>query len=184
MEIRLYVLVGIPASGKSTFAREEIFGDSMWGLLDRYKAYYISRDKIREALRPAGQPYFSCEKEVYKRYIKSIQDAIDTEVARNLSYGQVNIYADATHATKASRRKLISNLHFPKSDDRYEVRFCEMNNFSLDEVIERDSRREKSVGEKVILDFYKRYEKITQEELDEYNDTYENVVFSRRGVYN
>lgn len=183
MKIMLYVLVGIPASGKSSFAREEIFGDSTWGLLARDKVYYISRDKIREALRPAGQPYFSCEKEVYKRYIKSIQDAIDKEVERNLSYGQVNIYADATHATKASRRKLLSNLHFPESDNRYEVRFCEVGNYySLDELIKRDSEREKSVGEKVIRDFYKRYEKIKEEELYGYREMYKNVDFSRRGV--
>lgn len=184
MRLELDVLVGVPASGKSSFARDNIFTTSSWGLLNRDKVYYVSRDRIREALRPEGQPYFSCEKAVYKQYIKSIQDAIDKEAAINLDYGQIYIYVDATHATKASRLKLMNNLHFPTQDgNRYEVKFFEVGKYlSLDELLERDSKRKKSVGEKVVRDFYNRYEKVTQEELDKYKTMHEGVIFSRIGV--
>jgi predicted kinase len=87
----LYLLCGTPGSGKSTWIKNHYKEDDI----------IISRDKIRFSMVADGEEYFSKEKEVYKEFIKQINE--------NLKLG-VNVYADATHLNKASRAKLLKNI--------------------------------------------------------------------------
>lgn len=90
---KLYIMVGIPASGKSTFAKKyDIFNNIV----------IISRDKIRFSLLKEEDSYFSKEEEVYDIFCKEIND--------NLALG-FDVFADATHLTKKSRAKLIKNIN-------------------------------------------------------------------------
>ncbi len=87
----LYLLMGIPGSGKSTWTRNH---------LTPYD-WYVSRDDIRFALVPDGEPYFSKEKEVLKRYIE------DINIGLNLGY---DVYADATQVSKWSRNNILNKV--------------------------------------------------------------------------
>ena len=94
----LYILCGIPASGKSTWAQEQIqkYPNDTW----------VSRDNIRFSMVKSPKEYFSQEKKVYHMYIAEIQKAINAQKG--------NIYADATHINKASRMKLLRALNISK----------------------------------------------------------------------
>lgn len=88
----LYVLVGVPASGKSTWLRKHVRS---------LNAVPVSRDGIRFALLGPNDDYFSKEKEVYDMFINQIKAGLDVAD---------NVIADATHITKGSRAKLFHNL--------------------------------------------------------------------------
>lgn len=83
---KLYILCGIPCSGKSTWAKG--------CLMD---AIHISRDDIRFSILKEGEEYFSHETEVYKEFIY--------EIAQTLMHGY-DVIADATHINHSSREKL------------------------------------------------------------------------------
>lgn len=87
---KLYILCGIPCSGKSTWAK---------GFL--MDAYHISRDEIRFSMLKDGEEYFSHETEVYKEFIY--------EITQTLMHGY-DVIADATHINKSSRAKLTKAI--------------------------------------------------------------------------
>lgn len=57
---KIYLLCGIPGSGKSTWAKNHLDDNSIW----------ISRDLIRFSMVSEEEEYFSKEKEVFKEFIK------------------------------------------------------------------------------------------------------------------
>lgn len=123
----LYILCGIPGSGKSTFAEK----------LMRDKAdediRYVSRDEIRFHLLKEGEDYFSHEDEVYDRFVGTI--------ANTLIDG-FDVIADATHCNHGSRAKLYNYLrlwHMPPED--YDVVFIQMTT-SFEECMKRNDLRE------------------------------------------
>lgn len=90
----LYLLAGVPGSGKSTWLK--------WHAPDN--SIIISRDQIRFSLLQDGEDYFAHESEVYFEFINQINDALENE------YSDAPIFVDATHLTKASRAKLLKRL--------------------------------------------------------------------------
>lgn len=88
----LYVMVGIPGMGKSTFVRNH----------KKETDVHASRDRIRFQLVKPGEGYFSKEKEVYKLFIKEIEDGLKANH---------DVYADATHLNRPSRNKLLNTLN-------------------------------------------------------------------------
>ena len=89
----LYVLVGIPGSGKS-----------YWGTdLARRMGYaYISRDAIRFSLLKDDEDYFAHEDEVFNIFCDKINEALTNNT---------NVIADATHLSEVNRYRLLSNLN-------------------------------------------------------------------------
>lgn len=87
----LYVMVGIPGSGKSTFAKAHTLPDEI----------YVSRDEIRFNLLNNDEDYFSHENEVTAEFYHRISEGLKS--------GH-NVWADATHISAASRRKLMNAL--------------------------------------------------------------------------
>lgn len=91
----LYILVGAPGAGKSTYIRTNTMAD---------RDIVISRDIIRFSHLLAHEDYFAHEDIVWKEFIERIQKAIDD------SNGPENIWCDSTCITTKAREKLLNAL--------------------------------------------------------------------------
>ena len=87
----LWILVGIPGSGKSTWAKKFAKDKNI---------FIVSRDEIRFSLLEPGDEYFAKEKRVWNEYVKRIQFFL----------GVGDVIADATHLNEKSREKLLAAL--------------------------------------------------------------------------
>lgn len=86
----LYIMVGLPGSGKSTYLQNYTRHDEV-----------VSRDAVRFSLVKEDEDYFSREPEVYREFVGTIA---------NLLRANFNVYADATHFTKKARKRLIQQI--------------------------------------------------------------------------
>ena len=91
---KLYVMCGVPGSGKSTWALEHI--PKMEG-----NTAYVSRDIIRLSKLKDSDDYFSKENEAFAEFIETIRKKI--EVCNS-------VVVDATHITPGARRKLFMSI--------------------------------------------------------------------------
>ena len=87
---RLWLLVGAPGSGKSTWAKQQ---NGIW----------ISRDAIRFSMLKEGDHYFDHEDDVFSAFCNEIRKAL-------LNTDDKDVYADASHLNWASRRKVLHNI--------------------------------------------------------------------------
>ncbi len=102
-EVKL--LVGIPASGKSTWAQQEAdFLES-----EKKTTAIISRDYVRQQLLGITgdedidkKTYFSKEREVFNEFVRQVNEAMEL--------GIDVVFVDATHISPQSRRKTLSRL--------------------------------------------------------------------------
>lgn len=97
MKKTLYLMSGIPASGKSTWCKARLTD------AEPETAIWHSRDEIRFALLKDGDNYFAYEDDVVKLWIKAIQASINDPFIKN-------IYVDATHLNDRSREKTLRQL--------------------------------------------------------------------------
>ena len=90
----LWLLCGIPGSGKSTWC-----GRAM----KKPGAVRVSRDVIRFALLDEGDDYFAHEGDVYREFVRAINESLwDNSVT--------DVFVDATHLNENSRNKLLKNI--------------------------------------------------------------------------
>lgn len=87
----LFILCGVPGSGKSTWASKQ-FGEKN----------IVSRDKIRFSFLDDESDYFDKETFVWEEFVREIQN--------RLSGDKKITVADATHINKRSRKKLLNAL--------------------------------------------------------------------------
>lgn len=132
-KLKLLVLQGIPASGKSTWAREFIKGKESWII--------VNRDSVRNMLGD----YWAPARE-------GLVDLIEEDIMISSSNLNYNIIVDATNLNP------LTILKWEKfaEDNNMEIEFRRFN-IALDEAIRRDSLRENPVGAKVIKNFYFKY---------------------------
>lgn len=134
----LIMLVGIPASGKSSYARQN------------YKDYKIySSDELREKLfNDVNDQVHNNElfRYIHKNIIKDLRDG------NNVVYDATNIYSK-------NRRKFLSKL-----SDIDCSKICVVFNVDVDKCKLRNSTRERKVPEEVID---KMYNKIETPSIDE-----------------
>lgn len=135
---KLYLISGIPGSGKSTFLKKYATG--------KPSALIISRDKIRFSLLQDEDPYFKYESIVENMFYTGITNAL------KLGY---DVFADQSSISPQARKKLINRV----------AGYTEINivyvDTPIEECIRRDSKREgrAHVGEAVIRDMAKKFTK-------------------------
>lgn len=116
----LIVLVGIPGSGKSTYAKQLLEKNSEWK--------YVSRDEIRYEYVTDQEHYFDHEYDVYKEFCNRID--------MHLLNGET-VIADATHINKGSRDKLLRTLTAP-----IDSKFAVVIKTPFEVCVERNKKRE------------------------------------------
>lgn len=96
---KLFLMIGVPGSGKSTFLKTHMntFNDGI----------VISRDEIRFSKLQEGEDYFAHETEVWEDYIAAIKDALKWHK---------EVYLDATHLSRGSRLKVFNALGVALND--------------------------------------------------------------------
>ena len=142
---RIILTRGIPASGKSTWAKQEV-------LKDPEHSVRINRDDLRNMSGkywvPTRENYIiSCRNQllniaVYMGFNTIIVDGMNLN-PKDIDYIMM----------------VVDNFNKALEDDnQYKIEFKDFTNISLDVCIERDSKRENPLGEKVIRDIFNKYQ--------------------------
>ena len=143
---KLYLLCGIPGSGKTTWAKTRLAG-----------AAHVSRDKIRFKYINENIEYFVAEKRVFNEFTQ--------EIMTNLNNSKDTI-ADATHISVGSRNKLLSHLNLNK------VEVIPINFIVSESIcIENNNKRNglEYVPETVIHNMFSSFAPAKLEERKEFN---------------
>ena len=98
----IYMMVGLPASGKSTLAKKLSNGNPDYA--------YVSRDEIRYKMTGSYRVKLQKEDKVRREFCK--------EVYSKILEGYSIIFADATHVTPASRMSFYNDLMFFVRQDK------------------------------------------------------------------
>lgn len=138
----LYILSGVPASGKSTWAKLKTKMEP--------NVAWISRDKIRfkimkqyEIFEGVECEYFAHESEVFCEYVKTIQKHINQNCPQ--------IIADATQINEKSRKKLLEQLDLKD----YEVRIILfLDDINICKIRNKHRVGKEKVPERVIDNMY------------------------------
>lgn len=138
-KVKLLALIGISASGKSTYARK----------LEAEGWVRVEKDDIREDRRlfPDGYKYPKDERKVVKERDRLVREALRS--------GQNVVSAD-TNLNPQNIKQLISIAK--EFDAVFEIDDTFLN-VPLRELIERDSKREKSIGEQAIREQFHKWVK-------------------------
>lgn len=150
--IRFIMLVGLPGSGKSTWAKNYAAEHNEFKI--------ISSDKIREELYPNLDYCNIDNNKVFK--------LTDEKVMQELKVGNSVIY-DATNLSKL-RRNILMEIRSKFPDVTITIRFF---NEEIETCLKRDSEREACVGVNSILRLAKSYTSFYIEVLDKLVDTIE-----------
>lgn len=129
---RFIMLVGVPGSGKSTFAES---------MLD-YNTKHITSDGIRKELY--GDE--NCQDDHNRVFNLMYERTLDA-----LKNGY-NVVYDATNITRKNRKSILDRL------PAYVTKECVIVWAPIDVCIERDSIRERTVGKAVIEKMLRRFE--------------------------
>lgn len=136
MQNKLIVLQGLPASGKSTLAKQMAKADPKGTII-------VSRDAFRHALGeywvPSRERYVSC---------------LETYAVRKGLKEGFNVVVDATNLNE----EIVEKWKDTAAEANAEIEFIKLST-PLQICLERDNNpdREHKVGEDVIKSFYNRY---------------------------
>lgn len=133
---KLIICRGLPASGKSTWAKQ-------WVLEDPEHRVRINQDDIRLMLCKYWVP--STEKLVQEIHFDAIVEALSREF---------DVVIDNTNLNK----KVLDGFdRLIKTFENYEIEYKDFFDTPLSVCIERDKNRDLQVTEKVIRNFYNNY---------------------------
>lgn len=138
----LVIMCGVPGVGKDYAIHNEAF-------FEGFRENEVSRDKIRFGLLKEGEDYFSKEKEVFDEFVRQLSDG--------LKQGRTMI-ANATHITRASRKKLIRAIDDTGVQDYQIMIYCV--NADTDVILRQNSQRTglACVPQEVILKMVNTYQ--------------------------
>ena len=142
---RVILTRGLPASGKSTWAKQEV-------LKDPEHSVRINRDDLRNM---SGKYWVPAR----ENYILSCRNLLlNTAIYMNFNtiiIDDMNLNPrDIDYIIKAVNKfnKVL------KSKNQYKIEIKDFTNVPLNVCIERDSKRENPLGEKVIRDIFNKYQ--------------------------
>lgn len=131
---KIIITIGIPASGKSTWAKDYVRNNPSW--------IRVSRDDFRQMLKTAQM----CEPKIEDLVTTLVNKTIEQSLAKKL-----NVIIDNTNVNIKYINGFIDKFKY-SADIDYRV-----FDISLKKAIERDNNREMKVGEEVIKRMYKQY---------------------------
>lgn len=143
-----YILVGLPGSGKST-VRYRLREQHNDGLLIEIS----SDDYIERYAKARGQSY----NEVFKQAVGPAQKHMENLLAAAIATER-NIIWDQTNLTKNKRKQILKKI-----PDQYK-KVCLYVGTDLAECLLRNSQRERSIPEHVIVSMHKGMEIPTDDE--------------------
>ena len=142
---RIILTRGIPASGKSIWAKQEV-------LKDPEHSIRINRNDLRNM---SGKYWVPAR----ENYIKTCRNLLlNTAIYMNFNtiiIDDMNLNPrDIDYIIKAVNKfnKVL------KSKNQYKIEFKDFTNIPLDVCIERDSKRKNPLGEKIIRDIFNKYQ--------------------------
>lgn len=124
MNKELWIGIGLPGAGKSTYFKNFANKDSV---------KYVSRDEIRFSIINENDAYFSKENLVFSTFIDTIVDGLN-------STDKEVVIADATHLNVGSRKKLLNAIK-----QKTDISFTAIGFFFIDNVddcLERNELRQ------------------------------------------
>ena len=145
---RIILTRGIPASGKSTWAKQEV-------LKDPEHSIRINRDDLRNMSGkywvPAREPYIKACKGII--LISAINFKFDTIIIDEMNLNpKENGYLKGMVS--------MMNDTIKDNNDKYIIEIKDFTNVPLDVCLERDSKRENPIGENVIKDIFNKYREL------------------------
>ena len=139
---------GIPASGKSTWAKQEV-------LKDPEHSIRINRDDLRNMSGkywvPAREHYITACKGII--LISAMNFQFDTIII-----DEMNLNPKESGELKGEIAMV--NDAFKGGQDKYVVEIKDFTNVPLDVCLERDSKRENPIGENVIRGIFNKYKEL------------------------
>lgn len=145
---RIILTRGIPASGKSTWAKQEV-------LKDPEHSIRINRDDLRNMSGKYWVP-------TREHYIKACKGIILIS-AMNFQFDTIIIDEMNLNPKESGELKgeiAMVNDAFKGGQDKYVVEIKDFTNVPLDVCLERDSKRENPIGENVIRGIFNKYKEL------------------------
>ena len=158
MVIKICVMVGLPASGKS-FRSNELLKDGRYDIL-------ISSDSIRKELFGSEQDQSNNDL-VFKIYYNRLKEALKNKQ---------NVILDATNCTYKARKRIFTEISSLRLKEKIEITAWIMN-IPLETLLTRDKNREKSVGDGVIYKF------LTSYQHPQYFEGFDSIVYDRFSLF-
>lgn len=145
---RIILTRGIPASGKSTWAKQEV-------LKDPEHSIRINRDDLRNMSGqywvPAREDYIiSCRNQLLNL---AICIGFDTIIIDDMNLNTKDFEYVSIVVDKAN--EIIKDIK-----NQYKIEFKDFKNIPLDVCLERDSKRENPIGENVIRGIFNKYKEL------------------------
>lgn len=143
---RIILTRGIPASGKSTWAKQEV-------LKDPEHSIRINRDDLRNMCGKYWVP-------AREHYIEACKGLILIS-AMNFQFDTIIIDGMNLNPKESGKLKgeiAMVNDAFKSGQDKYVVEIKDFTDVPLDVCLERDSKRENPIGEDVIRGIFNKYQ--------------------------
>ena len=145
---RIILTRGIPASGKTNWAKQEV-------LKDPEHSIRINRDDLRNMCGKYWVP-------TREKYITACKGTI---LINAINFKFDTIIIDEMNLNPKENRYLkevvsMMNDTFKDNNDKYIIEIKDFTNIPLDVCIKRDSKRENPIGENVIRGIFNKYKEL------------------------
>jgi len=136
-----YITVGLPGSGKTTWALD-----------------YISKNPNTARVNSDTLRYEYMDREKISKWSQAVEEVVRAQrslAIRTAAFNKKDLVIDDTHMNPKTRRQ---TMEFCQSLG-YAVELVDFQHVSVDECVQRDAQREgrAQVGEKVIRDMYRKF---------------------------